>query len=67
VRFYRRTGPDTAYSNGLIFEVLRLYWVLFLIALPVAAVIGVFQGNVGSLVLLLAICAGGYWGWKRGH
>ncbi len=61
-RFYHRTGRNSGYSNGLLFESLRFYWGLFLLLIPVGIVYGILTGHLDSLILGVGI-VGVLWGW----
>jgi hypothetical protein len=63
-RFYHRTSHNSGYSNGVFFETLRVLWPMFIILVFVGAIVGTLEGQIGSLFLVLAMGAGGYWGWK---
>ncbi len=63
-RFYHRTGRNSGYSNGLIFEGLRFWLGLFVLLIPIAIVYCIVTGNVTSDMLILGIgIAGVLWGW----
>ncbi len=59
-RFYRRTGPNSGYSNGLFFEALRGLWGIFCLLLIPALIIVTLKGQL-TFGLVLIIGAGIGW------
>jgi hypothetical protein len=65
LRFYRRTGPNSAYSHGVVLEGLRPLWFLFGVLLFAGAVVGAVEGNAGSAFLCVGLAFGGWLGLRR--
>jgi hypothetical protein len=65
LRYYRRTGPNTAVSNGPFIELVRSMWTIFIVLVFISSILGVLEGDMGYLPLALAMAAGGWWGAKR--
>jgi hypothetical protein len=66
MRFHHRTSANHGYANGIVFEFLRLAWPVFVVLIFIGAIVGAVQGQVGSLILALAMGGGAWLGTRRG-